>query len=1487
MVVISILILGALSLMLMLPKVQTVLAHLAMNQINAKFKTHIYIDKVDLSTIGIIKFQGVEIIDHHQDSMVYIQKLTSQISSYKKLLKGNYDFESVNLDGLYLNIKVHKGETVDNFSHFIQSFDTPSDNKIKKEFLLNANSVNINTGAVFIIDENLQKPLKAYFKKINGTVNDFKIKGSKVFATIKKLALIENNTIEVKDLTANFSYSLQKIELLNTVLKTPTSTVNAELVFTYNRADLSDFNNKVNINANIKNASISLVDVRKFYTEIGDDDLMEISTQMSGTLNNLFLNDFKMTSTSKSKIDGNLHLINSFDREKPFKLNANWNQLATNYNHLSKLLPRILGKNLPKEFQSLGQINLHGNTTLTKKQLIGNIFVMTDLGEVVADGLLNNIHQIENANYDGKIAVYDFDLGKYINNPLVGLFSIDAKVKGSGFTLNKLNTAVEGTITKYQFKDYTYKNVAVNGVYKSKQFNGKVEMEDENIKFQFDGLADLTGKVYIYKFNAKVDYAHLNKINLFTRDSLSLLKGNLHFDVEGNSLNDLVGNINFRNASYQNEKETYLFTDFTISSAFDSGIRHIDINSKDIIEGSLSGKFKFEELIKIARNSLGSIYTHYKPVKVSKGQFVDFQFNIYNKLIEIFYPEIKLAANTFIKGSIISDEEHFKLNFRSPKLEAYEYDFNDIRLQIDNKNPLFNTQLSVNQLNVDKYSFDKIYMVNKTLNDTLFIKSSMEGGLEKKDAYQMSFYHTINKENKSIIGIEKSIIFFKNNEWIINPENIKSSQIIFDDVTKITKINKINIESGIKKIDITGTLKGLDKKDILLNFENVELSSIIPPVKDIKLAGILNGMVNILEENKQITPVSKVEISDLKINDLPYGTLKLDLLGTDSYKKYQINLNLQNRFFNSLTADGFIDFNPKKPTINVTANFENFKIDAFTTLGKTTITNIRGNLYGDLKATGLLENPDIFGELFLDKAGLEIPYLNVNYELDGTSVVEVKGQTFIFQEVDIKDNAFKTKGILSGSITHNKFKDWFLDLSLNTRNLLVLNTKQTETSLYYGTGFLAGEATLIGFTDRLTIDVNGQTKKNTHFVIPLSDVKTVDNFKLIHFKSKVTKEEEKTFKEKYLENLKGLSLNFNINVTKDAVVEMVLDQSTGSYLKGSGTGDLQIEINTRGKFNMYGDFIVDNGIYNFKYSGIIDKPFKVVKGGTISWSGSPYSAQVDIEAIYELKANPQVFLENIATNRKIPVNLITRFSGELFNTQKEFDIQIPNSSTAVNSELAFKLDGNDQNKKMRQFFSLLVTKSFLNENDYTNVGTSALSGTTADVFSSVLSDVFNSKDGKFQIGVDYTAGDKRSVLNQQIDDQVDISLDTQINDRILINGRIGVPVGSKTQNNVIGEIKVEFLVNEEGSLRSTVFNRQNEIQYLDEEDGYTQGVGISYQVDFDNFNELLEKLKLKKAKKEQDNTTTNKKIKEVMLPRKTFIIPTKVKNDSLDKNKLK
>ena len=609
------------------------------------------------------------------------------------------------------------------------------------------------------------------------------------------------------------------------------------------------------------------------------------------------------------------------------------------------------------------------------------------------------------------------------------------------------------------------------------------------------------------------------------------------------------------------------------------------------------------------------------------------------------------------------------------------------------------------------------------------------------------------------------------------------------------------------------------------------------------------------------------------------GNLKISILGENSLTKYALDISLEKENFMSLSAVGEIDFTPEKPIIDVNVDLSAFKLDAFSPLGEDVFTNIRGFAYGNVHVSGLLKNPAMEGELFLDQVGMYFPYLNVDYDFDGTSVINLKNQTFSFEDVTLKDKSYRTKGNLTGTLKHTNFDNWILDLEVNTKNLLVLNTVEKENSVYYGTGFLEGVATIKGRTDKLVIDVNGKTKRGTHFVIPISDVKTVESSQLVRFVSKIKSEEEEKIRRAFIsDKLKGLSLNFNLEVTKDAIVEMVLDKTTGSYLKGSGRGNLILELDTKDKFNMYGDFIVENGVYNFKYGGFINKPFTVKKGGSISWNGDPLTADINIEAVYRVSANPKSLLENITTNRKIPIDLITRFSGALFNSNREFDIEIPNSSSTVASELAFKLNSNDENIKTRHFVSLLASGAFYNENDF-SVNTSGLVyGTASDLLSTAFDNIFNQGDNRFKLKPVYTVGERNKVDNINIDDQFALALDYQINDRIIVNGKVGVPIGSKEQSSVIGEVNVEFLMNEEGTLRSSIFNRQNEIQYTEEEEGYTQGVGMSYQIDFNTGRELLKKLGLVKNK-ELDSLSVTKPIDSLVIKNNLINFKNNSKNE--------
>ena len=59
----------------------------------------------------------------------------------------------------------------------------------------------------------------------------------------------------------------------------------------------------------------------------------------------------------------------------------------------------------------------------------------------------------------------------------------------------------------------------------------------------------------------------------------------------------------------------------------------------------------------------------------------------------------------------------------------------------------------------------------------------------------------------------------------------------------------------------------------------------------------------------------------------------------------------------------------------------------------------------------------------------------------------------------------------------------------------------------------------------------------------------------------------------------------------------------------------------------------------------------------------------------------------------------------------------------------------------------------------------------------------------------------------------------------------------------LNEIQINLLE------RAKVFNKENEYQFFGDEIGFTQGVGISYDVEFDSFSELISSLK--KSRKEK------------------------------------
>lgn len=1438
------------TLILSLPIVQTSFARYAADTINTDFGTHISIDKLRISLISWnTNLKGVYIEDYKGDTLFYVNDFTTSILSVRNLVKGKLEFGDIAIDQLDFKLKTYKDTTSTNLEVFIDKLDDgrPRDPN-RPSFFFSSSNVVIANSTFTLIDENRVNPKMLNFSTLNINASDFKIDGNEVTANIGTMSFMSDKGIRVDEMATEFKYTQQQMRFDSLRIRTPASYLKGNLVFDYEREDFADFLNKVRLTADFDDSTVAFDEINLLYDQFGKGKEVNFSSKISGVLNDLNTEQLFLQSDNTG-IRGDFNFKNLFTVAKPFVMLADMKNVSSSYYELRSLMPNILGKSLPSSFEKLGQFTIRGDATVTETSIRAKVNLKTAIGSSYADLDLSNINNIDNATYKGFISLIDFDLGGFVENSKLGKTTLDVNVKGKGFVQKTLNTEVIGEVYSIGFNNYEYKNLKVSGILKDQLFDGSLVADDENVKFDFKGLADFGSARNDFNFIANVDYADLKLLN-FINDSVSIFKGNVNMNVTGNTLDDLMGDVKFTQTVFKNKNDTYYFEDFKVSSNFENdSTRIIDINSPDIITGYLKGNFKVGELGRLIQNSLGSIYTNYRPFKISGGQTLAFNFKIYNKIVDVFFPEVEFDPNTFIKGNIVADEGDFKLNFKSPSIVAYGNEADDIDIRIDNKNPLFNTFISVGVLSNRYYDVKDFNLINTTLKDTLFFRTEFKGGSKFDDSYNLNFYHTFNAENKSVIGLKTSEVSFKGNTWILNKDGDNKNKVIFNRTLDSISIQEIVMNnSQEEQIRLRGELADSTYKDLELQFKIVSLNKITPAIDSLKLQGEVNGTLNILQKDDIYLPSSNLDIQDFSINDIRLGDLAIGIVGNKDLTDFSVNSQITDNGLEKMNVVGNIDNKGDMPEADLLVDLKDFDLEPFAPLGAAILSHIRGSISGSAKIEGPVNNPAFTGLLTLNDAGLGVPYLNVDYSFAPNSRVNLYEQTFDFDNIQITDVDKKTKATLDGTISHSFFDNWVLDLNVDTKNdrLLILNTDFKEGVLYYGTGYLNGKGRIFGPTKALNIKVEGETARGTSLKIPLSDVASIGDYSFINF---VKKNGLESIDEKRtLNEFQGLELTFDLDVTPDAEVEIVTDTETGSSLRGSGEGILLIRINTRGAFEMYGDFVVVDGEYNFKFGGVINKTFKVKPGGTIVWDREPLKATLDLEAVYALNANPAPLLDNPGYTRRIPTEVVIRLTDELESPNIEFNIDFPGTNSIVQSEMEYRLQ--DPTVEERNALFLLAQGSFVN--DQTGINQQAVTGNLLQSASGLLNQVLGDND-KFNLGLSYEQGFFDRSADFQTESRVGVTVSTQISDRVLFNGKVGVPVGGTTETVVAGNFEIELLLNEEGTLSAKFFNRENEIrEYLADRLGYTQGVGLSYEVDFDSFRGLFRNIlkREKESKKE-------------------------------------
>ena len=478
------------------------------------------------------------------------------------------------------------------------------------------------------------------------------------------------------------------------------------------------------------------------------------------------------------------------------------------------------------------------------------------------------------------------------------------------------------------------------------------------------------------------------------------------------------------------------------------------------------------------------------------------------------------------------------------------------------------------------------------------------------------------------------------------------------------------------------------------------------------------------------------------------------------------------------------------------------------------------------------------GNIILLNTGVTVNYLQT--ALIVTDTLEVKNSVVKINNMVMRDGK-KGTGSVTGTIDLTNIADPDIEAVITAKNLMALNTTFKNNHLYYGTAFGTGRFSFRGPVDNMKIDIKAKTEAGTVFNIPLNTSTTVGEYDFIKFVS-----HKDTTKAVAVANaFNGVTLNFDLTIDEKTVVKITTDYGV---LEGSGqANDLKLNINSLGDFEMFGDFLITSGKFEFTAKNFISKNFIVNQGGTIRWTGNPSNASINLSAIYEVRTDISP-LYQAAGSQSPKGKALELVQAELILTKTliqpliNFDFNFP-LDPSIKDDLNTYLS--DNNNRSQQALNIIVRRQF--SNGANNNLTNEVVGTAGEAVSEFAFNKLNSLISQSNI--------KGFDLN--IRSFNDFSASYRVKGRLVFNGSLfntnsGTSDLFQSSSNLFSssfsqltyDFDAQYLIRPDGDLSATYSYRvlnSTTLNTLQNQFGvqYVNGVGLVYQRDFDTFGEFL------------------------------------------------
>lgn len=1189
-----------------------------------------------------------------------------------------------------------------------------------------------------------------------------------------------------------------------------------------------------------------------------------IEGKFNGRLAHFSMKNMRAGIGNKLLVLGDFHAKNIADADN-LLLNVKIEQLSTHMKHVKNLFPSA---KLPGNFYKLGDIRFRGRFDGYLEDFVAFGTMGSDIGVADIDMRLDITGGLENASYSGKLDLKKFNLGVWSGNKDFGLLDFTSKVdKGKGLIVDALQAELTAKVNSLYFKNYEYKDLQIEGEINNSTFNGSFNIKDDNIDLNFEGVAEYLQKKTFLNFSSEIRNINLYALNLVNKPLI--ISGKIDINTSGNSINDLLGNIDIRNVKVTENNSVYAINEIKLQSrVLVNGGKELSLFS-DLGSVLIRGEYDLPNLVptvrQIIRTNYPTITKNWKTELGNKAkirQYLDFDIRLGNSknLFDLVgLPQIQFSKLD-LKGRIDSYKNEISIACNVPDLFFGPDKLKNLQLLVSTDKKRGDVLFHIDSTYTLGKIFNPLDFQTKAVGDSISFNIAGTGIVDKTDVLDVSGLLVPHPRGFSV-RLKKNTFNILGKYWDINEGN----QFVFGE--NYIDFENFLISDGFRSLEILD----LQNKGLNLVLRNFDIKLLNPIIKEKRF--LISGLSEISLEadnlyKDDIYLVAAVSVPAFYVNGDPYGSIHVYGEKTEA-SRFDLDVNVGDFFKSS----GYIDLEDQ--SLKFKLKFRQAKLRLLEYLLKDGIGETEGHINADASLWGKMKDWKLAGNGMVFKGKTRVLYTGVTYLFDQ--------QKFSFTEksinldgAEIMDN-LKNKALIKGELVHQRFKNFGAQIRISSNNIIALNTTIRDNIDYYGYAVGNATVTFSGSFDQLDMDISATTRSGSKLFIPVGTGQAAAQVGIVRFEKR--NGDENGRKKKVVKASKGINLEMDLVLTSDAEVNIIFDEAKGDIIRGTGRGNLKVLADRDGNFEIFGDYQIEQGNYLFTVATLpVAKPFQVVRGGTILWTGDPVNAALDIDAIYRSRTLIRPFIEEYLTfasdqtisqaSQRQEVDLILHLGGLLFKPEVRFNLAFPNvvGELASLTDSKLRIVQNNENELNSQAFGLIMFNAFLPSNRVSDVigasgiqslGINTVSEFLSNQLSLYITNLINQalEENNVWAGIDFEIGMRNNnatitgVNDANIfPDEIEFRLKNRfkfLEERMSLNvgGNYVFQNQGQVINQILPDFSLELILTDDRKLKARLYGR-TDLNLV----GFNTlapklGLGLTFRTEFGEMNEFEKRLK--------------------------------------------